>query len=592
MVGFFKTRVFSVLGHIFFWFLIVLFSGRIVTLSFAEHRLIDVGIFYGKYSPAWTEITTDTYFTLRIDKQPAGNIGATSAIGFDGLASVFYPIDENGMSVTGLILKPASGYAIVLERFYNPLPTDIALRKEYYEKLGLSVLVGYDGSIFLGIGGFESDEKAMTYVKDKDIKGEIISTWGYYQANSIQTGSTLLLLSAYNRDSSIHSDLIRMYCSSSKGAKRYRGAFRCSAAKDSRLALVNRVDLEDYLYGVVPVEISGSSPMEALKAQAVAARNYAVYPTGKYAKYGFDVDDTTGSQAYMGYDSEYPDSNQAVDATRGEYLMYGNEVVVTYFSASSGGYMDSVHDVWGGNNLPYFYAKPDPYSQNYTWSRDLDASLMTGILNRVGANIGNPIGLEISERSVGGRAKTVTILGDRGSKTLNGDLFKGLTGTLKSTLITFDSNYAQSPYDPRAFTGEQEPEGHSYIVDNSAKGDQDKTGSSDSKEGEYLMFSAIHRPIVSERPPFIVYSEKNEQNSTGEGQALELNDKWLRQYVVGFPGTERQYFQGKAIRVYGHGWGHGIGMSQLGAVEMAKQGKNYREILSFYYNSQDFFENR
>ncbi len=272
--------------------------------------------------------------------------------------------------------------------------------------------------------------------------------------------------------------------------------------------------------------------------------------------------------------------------------MNNNELVVTFFSASSGGYMDSVRDVWGGKNLSYFYAKPDPYSQDYTWSRDLDESLIQDILDQLGANIGNPIGLEISERSVGGRAKKITILGDDGSKTLNGDYFKGLTGTLKSTLITFDSDYAQSPYDSEALKDNQKRENKDLEVSSDMLSEGENL-SSDSQEGEYLRFSEINGRALSERAPVIIYSETSQKESERSGEyEFSEKDKELRKYIIGFPSSERKYFDGEAIRVYGHGWGHGVGMSQLGAIEMAKQGKDYRDILEFYYNSNDFYENR
>jgi peptidoglycan hydrolase-like amidase len=117
----------------------------------------------------------------------------------------------------------------------------------------------------------------------------------------------------------------------SYNGKEYRGELKIYRFSDSDLTVVNVVDFEEYLYGVVPREMSGSNPLEALKAQAVAARSYAYKSLGKYGKWNFDVTNTTSDQAYGGVASEHPNATKAVDKTEGEFVTYDGKIVSTPF---------------------------------------------------------------------------------------------------------------------------------------------------------------------------------------------------------------------------------------------------------------------
>lgn len=117
------------------------------------------------------------------------------------------------------------------------------------------------------------------------------------------------------------------------------------------------LDLEEYLCGVVPSEIYESSHMEALKAQAVAARTFAV----RRAMAGTVVDDTTSFQAYRAPLAESsPRSRQAVEETAGQVLTYGGEVIDCFYSASNGGTCKRSGEVWS-RDYPYYVNKPDPW---------------------------------------------------------------------------------------------------------------------------------------------------------------------------------------------------------------------------------------
>ncbi len=572
------------------------------TPIFAEHRLIDVGIYYGKLSPSWTELTTEDSFVLRIDKEPAGDIGSTKAIGLDGTESSFYHLRDGEMPVDSVLMQPAAGYYVVVERLEEPSIELYEERSQYYASLGIETILGYDYSVFLGQYGFETYDDALAYIEQIGVGEEIVDASTCFSVKSIASGNQIAIISAENRDCTIISDKIRMYSASSSAAVHYRGGFRYTLDTRGRLGLINRVELEDYLCGVVPVEMLPDAPLQALKAQAVAARNYATYPSGKYSNYGFDVDDSTGSQVYRGYDSERENSTQAVRSTAGEYLMYDDELIVTYFSASSGGYMDSIKGIWGGKDKPYFYAKADPYSLEYTWYRDLSYSLLLDIVDTLGGYVGNPVGLEITERTEGGRAKIVTILGDQGRQEIAADRFRGLSGTLKSTLITFDYNFSENPYDEDVLNQYSESEENSSEESSKnteqSEEEEDEETSDDDDGVEYVLISEINGRAISENPPTLTFmdiekaekNDKDDKDDKDDGEDDKKKGDDLSKYVIGFPEYEVAYFDGGGIRVYGHGWGHGLGLSQLGAIEMAKQGYDYEEILAFYYNSNKLIE--
>lgn len=140
--------------------------------------------------------------------------------------------------------------------------------------------------------------------------------------------------------------------------KPYRGSLRVSA-KGGKLTAINYVRLEDYVQGVVPEEISSDWPAEALKAQAVASRTYAVAVRKSGA---YDVYADTRSQVYGGVDAETFATNAAVDATAGKVVQYHGHAAVTYFSASSGGRTAAIQDAWPGTKpVPYLQSVKDPW---------------------------------------------------------------------------------------------------------------------------------------------------------------------------------------------------------------------------------------
>ncbi|MBT2724297.1 Ig-like domain-containing protein [Bacillus sp. ISL-46] len=144
--------------------------------------------------------------------------------------------------------------------------------------------------------------------------------------------------------------------------REYAGSFRFTVENNQYVRPINTINLENYVKSVVPVEMYGSWPMEALKAQAIAARTYAFYRLNK------TINDTISYQVYGGVTSEYPKSSDAVDATTGEILTYNGNTIDAVFSASNGGITENKFNNWTSNTFPYFKVQTDEYDTTITWN--------------------------------------------------------------------------------------------------------------------------------------------------------------------------------------------------------------------------------
>lgn len=138
--------------------------------------------------------------------------------------------------------------------------------------------------------------------------------------------------------------------------KWYRGIFIIQN-KNHKLTLINDIDIDNYVKGVVPAEMPPSWEIEAHKAQAIAARSYALANLGKRAALGYDLNDTPEDQAYAGASAETPQTNQAVEDTKGIVLIYNLKIIPAYYYASAGGQTTTASSVWG-QDLPYIRSVP------------------------------------------------------------------------------------------------------------------------------------------------------------------------------------------------------------------------------------------
>lgn len=148
------------------------------------------------------------------------------------------------------------------------------------------------------------------------------------------------------------------------GGTEYYGDFMFNRLSQDRLTVINCVALEDYVKGILPNEMSSAWPMEALKAQAVCARTYALKNLNSYRIYGFDVADDTTSQVYRGLRDADSATDGACDATAGEVLCYQGSLCAVYYFAADGGATVNSEDVWNDVEIPYLRSVADPYESD------------------------------------------------------------------------------------------------------------------------------------------------------------------------------------------------------------------------------------
>lgn len=263
----------------------------------------------------------------------------------------------------------------------------------------------------------------------------------------------------------------------------YRG-FIWVDIRNDLLLVINHVGLEEYLYSVLPLEVSPSWPEHALKAQAVAARTYALYHRVKRQRETYDVFSTTSSQVYGGKQVEQPVTQNAVDLTKGLILTYDGKIVLALYHANSGGQTERVDDVWGGR-LPYLSNIEDEFSTNqpgFSWEKTLSVDELQKRLKKFGLPVSSIVDIIPVEKAVSGRIKKLQIYQDKDSFYLTGNSFRLIVGPSEVKSSNFE--------------------------------------------------------VKREKKKFIFK---------------------------------------------GNGYGHGVGMSQWGAYEMAKRGNDFKKILRFYY---------
>ena len=206
----------------------------------------------------------------------------------------------------------------------------------------------------------------------------------------------------------------------------YRGAMHLER-DGSRVNAINRVHVRHYLYGVVPAEMPTSWPLEAVKAQAVAARSYA--HRSLVPARAFDVYADVRSQMYRGREAETDRGTQAVKETDGLVLRYGGEIAQTFFFSTSGGRTASNEEVWGTAPVPYLRSVEDPHddlSPVHTWRETFPQGVASARLSSVTS--GNLEGLKVLERGPAGRVLRVQVQGTRGNRTVSGTTIQRLLG--------------------------------------------------------------------------------------------------------------------------------------------------------------------
>ncbi|MBI3291864.1 MAG: SpoIID/LytB domain-containing protein [Elusimicrobia bacterium] len=272
--------------------------------------------------------------------------------------------------------------------------------------------------------------------------------------------------------------------------KRYRDSLLLQWQRAQGITVINEVEIDGYLCGVLPREASVNWPIEALKAQAVVSRSFALANLGKEEAAGFDLTADFTSQVYGGVDGEHPKTIQAVNATVDEVLVdRRGKLVNAYFHHSCGGRTDASTMVWGGNSwesppslsgVRCRFCRDDEY---YHWTVRLSEKVIRTRLRSAGYTVGAIRRLSLVGRTRGGRANQIEVVA----------------------------------------------------------------------QGKAVLIPA-HRFRMAVSP--------NQIRST---------------FIT------RLSRRGSDFEFEGRGWGHGVGLCQVGAKTMALKGYSYRKILAFYY---------
>lgn len=380
-----------------------------------------------------------------------------------------------------------------------------ALKSDRWQvaKEGSQLLLLKNGNFFsniygslqlLGDGLEVSIASSSGYVTNNSSEGELVILGAGDRSVSQQNLTGSEVLSAYGQSAlnkTQGQNLIKIY--TGETSARYRGSLEIRQ-DDHGLTVINELPFEEYICSVVPSEMPSTWPAEALKAQAVASRSYAITQLRSYGKYGFDLLASQSSQVYKGFDWETPATNSAVEETRGRIMTYRGYPVDAVFQSSSGGYTENSEDIWS-NTADYLRARPDPADQNdkyYNWSVTYTQDQLTNLINKAGYNYSEVTDLrEVERTSTGKRVKRMSFVG-------------------------FDIN------------------GNPVTQD-------------------IYNANAVRTVLNLKSAMFTMNKEFDDEQ------------KLL------------------AITFQGNGYGHGLGMSQYGALGLAKQGYNYQHILKYYY---------
>jgi stage II sporulation protein D len=246
--------------------------------------------------------------------------------------------------------------------------------------------------------------------------------------------------------------------------KQFRGNVEVFPEGSKNFYVVNVINVEDYLRGVLPPEIGkrAKNEYEALKAQAVASRTYALATRGKYSDKEFDLINDIRDQVYSGIKGETKVTDRAVADTKGEILMYGGEIVEAYYHSTCAGRTENIAEVWNREPLPYLRSVTDldycKWSKFYDWNEVFTASELLDHIrvymkensddaSVVGRELHN---LEIVSHTGAGRVMAVQLTTEQGTITLRKDQIRWAfgrsraSGILRSTNFLLDLEYAES----------------------------------------------------------------------------------------------------------------------------------------------------
>jgi len=528
------------------------------------------------YSPPYDTVRIGLYYGG--DTLPTANLenqtGSGYEFGYFDSSRVFHPVGYTDKTAITMMKdhniylkdgkytdeKPSGDNYSTVGCYHirlNGTFADFESALEKAESLSGGFPAWYSGSYRVCSGSYSSYNSASEALASSGLDGEVF-TASSKCVTVTATGTTAILFEYDDGDSS--SLAVKPRAAENEKAVtwfkgyKYYGAFQYTRLNGDNLTVVNVLNIEDYVKGVVPYEMSPSWDLEALKAQALCARTYSMSHLNNHRSYGFDLCNTTCCQAYRGTSSANSTTDRAVDETAGEYIVYDGELCDTFYFSSDGGATENSENVWN-ETIPYLRAVVDPYEKNVntgrsSWTYTYTNSDITNILRAKGYRCADIVGV----------IPTYTAVGNIYSlKFVDSN---GVTWTFTkyaASTVLYSPTYGKYTYSMR-FT----------IRDSSDSGDA----------------------------PSIVYvndgtiSDYSSIYAIGADGKKELSDKKIS--VLTADGVETIDISGSGSMlesgtyvVKGSGWGHNVGMSQYGALAMARLGFTYDEILKFYYTGVD-----
>jgi len=339
---------------------------------------------------------------------------------------------------------------------------------------------------------------------------------------------------------------------------RYRGDIEIDIDKEHRkLNVINIIGIEEYLYGVLKKEISPRWPKEALKAQAVAARTFAIFNVNKYIDKGYNICASTNSQAYGGVNHEDPLTNKAVDETRGVIMTYKGKPINAVYHSDSGGYTEDSENVWG-SFLPYLRSVESKFEEkvsppHHTWSYSINEKDLTEKLQKQGYKINSVVFIEPVKKNETGRTSELVFTAENNNViNMKTNDFRSLIGAdlIRSTLFNIEAIGRES---------------------NITEDTEDKKEIEDKEVQEESI-----KEVLEQKEDWTIKELLELMMKRKEEREKEKEEKVLKTEIVRSNTPFTFIFSGS-------GNGHGVGMSQWGAYGMALQGSGYQDILKYYY---------
>ena len=354
-----------------------------------------------------------------------------------------------------------------------------------------------------------------------------------------------------------------IYIEESEKANLYCGDLSLSVTESGGLRPILTLHVEDYLMGVVAYEMSDSFPIEALKAQAVAARTYAMQRKWSALARDYDLVDTTADQVYKGWDPEYDNVIAAVNDTRGIVGIYEGGFATCYYTASNGGQTALAGQIWGGSPAAdgYLAMADDPYDLENPHSLENDLTF------------------------------TAKCEGSLKLRQLLTDALKGVMKDQGYDDFTLDAIAAIEPVNPR-FEGSRMYEGLAFdlMVKVPESALATPTPSAAPSESPSLAPPATP-PAVPDLPPepekWVLLDDAQRvilgvYDDIKDGLSMGLNGSDCE--LISVETQKNAEGEAESFRLVMRRYGHGVGMSQRGAQQMAgEHGMDFMEILKFYY---------